>query len=55
MVFPYRLLGPTCRFYLQKSRFLALEDGTDRLSRNVGKDLPLRAVSYPTSAQFSGW
>jgi len=27
--------------------FLTLEDGTDRLSRNVGKDLPLYAATNP--------
>ena len=33
--------------------FLTLEDGTDRLSRNVGKELPLHATYYPRRAQVS--
>jgi hypothetical protein len=32
--------------------FLNLEDGTDRLSQNVGKLLPLNAEQYPRSAQI---
>jgi len=38
----YRRFGTTYQ-PLQESRndFLALEDGTNRLSRNVGKELPL--------------
>jgi len=48
---PYRRLGTTYRSLLQGSliredgtdilAILALEDGTDTLSRNVGKELPL--------------
>jgi hypothetical protein len=34
--------APSSRF--RKSALLTLEDGTDRLSRNVGKELPLHAV-----------
>jgi hypothetical protein len=33
--------------------FLNLEDGTDTLSRNVGKGLPLDAVWHPRRAQIS--
>jgi len=33
--------------------FLTPEDGTDSLSRNVGKELPLLAASWPRRAQFS--
>jgi hypothetical protein len=33
--------------------FLTLEDGTDRLSRNVGTELPLNAALYPRRAQIS--
>jgi hypothetical protein len=33
--------------------FLTLEDGTDTLSRNVGKGLPLDAALYPRRAQIS--
>jgi hypothetical protein len=32
--------------------FLTLEDGTDTLSRNVGKGLPLDAAWYPRRAQI---
>jgi hypothetical protein len=31
--------------------FLVLEDGTDRLSRNVGTELPPYAAQYPRRAQ----
>jgi len=33
--------------------FLIPEDGTDRLSRNVGKKLPLLAAQLTNRAQFS--
>ena len=33
--------------------FLALEDGTDKLSRNVGKELPLYAAQYGRRAHIS--
>jgi len=33
--------------------FLTLEDGTDRLSRNVGTELPLYAAEYPRRAHIS--
>jgi hypothetical protein len=33
------------------ARFLNPEDGTDRLSRNVGKILPLLAASYPRRSE----
>jgi hypothetical protein len=32
--------------------FLTTEDGTDRLSRNVDKKLPLNAVSYPRKTRI---
>jgi hypothetical protein len=32
---------------------LTLEEGTDTLSRNIGKGLPLDAALYPRRAQFS--
>jgi len=32
---------------------LALEDGTDRLSRNVGNELPVNAAQYPSRAKTS--
>ena len=33
--------------------FLTLENGTDRLSRNVGKELPPLAAVEPIRPQFS--
>jgi hypothetical protein len=33
--------------------FLNLEDGTDTLSRNIGKGFPLNAAKYPRTAQIS--
>jgi len=43
VVISYRRFGTTYRTHLQRSRyfFLILEDGTEKLSRNVGKKLPL--------------
>jgi hypothetical protein len=32
---------------------LTLEDGTDRLSRNVGKELLLYGAKYPSGAQIA--
>jgi hypothetical protein len=34
---------------------LTLDDGTDTLSRNVGKGLPLDAALYPRRAQMLRW
>jgi len=46
MVVPCRRFGTTYRQNLQglSSIFFTLEDGTHRLSRNVGKELPLYAA-----------
>jgi len=54
MVIPYHRFGTTCLLQLkgQESKkkadfllgFFTPEDGTDRLSRNVGKELPLLAA-----------
>jgi len=47
VVIPYWRFGTTYRCHLQGSRnmdFMTLEDGTDRLSRNFGKELPLHAA-----------
>jgi hypothetical protein len=41
---------PSSRVFLD---FLTLEDGTDRLYRNVGKLLPLDAAYYPRRAEIS--
>jgi len=40
----YRRFGTTNRTPLQRSRFFTSENGTVRLSRNVGKKLPLLAA-----------
>jgi len=43
----YRRVGTTYRSHLQGSRIqelLTLENGTDRLYRNIGKELPLHAA-----------
>ena len=40
VVIPYRRLGVTCRSHLE---VLTFENGTKRLSRNVGKELTLYA------------
>jgi len=39
--------------YIGKFFFLTLEDGTDWLSRNVGKELPRYAAQYLRRAQIS--
>jgi hypothetical protein len=39
--------------HLSKKNFLTLRDGTDRLSRNVGKELPPYAVQYLRRAEIS--
>ena len=50
VVIPYRRFGITYRSnlqgrgFLKGPGFLTLEDGTDGLSRNVGKELPLLAA-----------
>jgi hypothetical protein len=49
--FRNNLSGPSSR--VKKLDFLSLEDRTDRLSRNVGKDLPLYAAYYPRREQIS--
>jgi len=40
VVIPYRRFGTTFQSHLKES-FLTLEDGTNELSRNVSKELPL--------------
>jgi hypothetical protein len=44
VVILYRCLRTTYRSHLEGSRSLTLQDGTDRLSWNVGKGLPLDAA-----------
>jgi len=41
VVISYRRFGTTCRIHL---RFLTHDSGTDRLFRNVGKELPLHSA-----------
>ena len=48
MIIPYRRFGTTYRSH----RFVTLAGGTDLLSQNVGKELPLIAASSPRRAQF---
>ena len=54
VVIPYRRLGTTDRSHIQRSRnsknsldFLIFEDGTDRFSRNVGKELHSKLHNTP--------
>ena len=47
VVIPYRRFGTTCPSHLQGSgdfHFFTLEDGADRLSRNIRKELPQYAA-----------
>jgi hypothetical protein len=55
VVIVYRRFGTTYRSHLQGSGspILILENGTDTLSRNVGKQLPRDAAQYPRRAQTS--
>ena len=50
LVIPYRRFGTTYPSHLQGSRIL--EDGTDRLSRNIGTELSLRCVKSQKSAHL---
>ena len=49
----YRSGCPKNEHYSLLLVFLTLEDGTDKLSRNVGKELPLFAAERARRAQFS--
>jgi hypothetical protein len=49
-VIPYWSFGTTYRSHLQGSE--SKKEGTDRLSRNVGKVLPLHAASHRKIEQF---
>jgi len=40
----YRIFGKTCRSHRLRKEFVNREDGTGRLSRNVGKKLLLLAT-----------
>jgi hypothetical protein len=60
VVILYRRFGANYRYQLKWARsprlflsFLTLEYGTDTLSRNVGKGLPIYAALYPRRAQIS--
>jgi len=55
VVIPCRRFGVNYRSHLQASRnlgFWTLADGTDGLSRNVGKELPLVAAQLSRKTQF---
>jgi hypothetical protein len=41
--YPSHRQGSKIRVFVSSSVYLTLEDGTDRLSRNVGTELPLYA------------
>jgi len=49
MVVSYRCFGTTYRFHIQGT---TIEDGTDKLSRNVGKKLTFFVAQNPTRAQI---
>ena len=56
VVSPYRRFGTTYRSHHQGSRVLDslnLQDGTERLSQNVGNELPLPAAKQSRRVQFS--
>jgi hypothetical protein len=53
VVIPYRRFGTTYRSHLQGSRIIDLEDGTNRVPRNVGTELPLYAAQFLRRAQVS--
>ena len=57
LVASYRRFGTTYQSHLQSSssprQCWNLEDGTDRLYRNVGNQLPIWAVSQPRRAMIS--
>jgi len=48
-----RVVIPYLRFRTTFFDFLSLKDGKDRLSRNVGNELPLDAALYPSREQIS--
>jgi len=57
VVIAYRRFGTTYRSRLQRLRidsfrFFTLGDWTDRLSRNICKEIPLLAALQPRKAQF---
>jgi len=58
VVISYRRFGTTCNFYIKGPRnpnsdFFNLEYKTDRLSRNVAKNLPLHAAECRVREQIS--
>jgi len=46
----HRAVDEICALHRNYARFLTLEDGTDKLSQNVGKELPLYTEKYPSKA-----
>jgi hypothetical protein len=49
----YRRFGTTCWSHIQGLSLLTLEYGTDRLSRNVVKYLPIYTAQYPRRTELS--
>jgi hypothetical protein len=52
VIINYRRFGIIYRFHLQRSRIFPLEDGTDRLSRNISKELPPHPRNSPEDCSF---
>lgn len=51
----YWCLGTTCWSYLQGSSCLAIEDGINRLSQNVGSYSLIIAIKHSRGAKISDW
>jgi hypothetical protein len=49
----FRIISRTNSDNFKGQDFLTLEDGTDRLSRNVRTELPLYVMQYARGAQIS--
>jgi hypothetical protein len=50
-----REVDEICTILWNYARFLTLEESTDKLSRNVGKELPQYTAKYPSKVQISLW
>jgi len=53
VVIPYRRFGRTYRTHLHGLKILTLKARTERLDRQVGKELSLHAAPWPRRGQFS--
>ena len=53
VVIPYRRFGTTYRIHHHGLKILTLESRTERLARQVGKELPLHAALCSRRGQFS--